>query len=120
MVELFKRVSITLTRIRGPLVNDWVVDQLDKLELRRTLYGPTSEHLWNEFIKEFKTTYTNTTERQDAHVKLKNLCMSSGDLDSYVATFKQLARRARYDHDAEGTLDIFQGGLPRGLWEAIL
>jgi len=24
MVEPFKRVSITLTRIRGPLVNDWV------------------------------------------------------------------------------------------------
>ena len=120
MVEPFKRVSVALTRIRGPLVNDWVMDQLEKLELRRTLRGPNNEYLWDEFVREFKTAYTNTTERQDAHVKLKSLRMSPGDLDGYVATFKQLARKAGYDLDAEGTLDVFQGGLPRGLWEAIL
>jgi len=72
------------------------------------------------FVKEFKEAFTNTTERQDAHVKLKNLRMAAGDLDGYVATFKQLAKKAGYDLDAEGTLDVFQGGLPRGLWEAIL
>ena len=46
--------------------------------------------------------------------------MNQGEIDNYVATFKQLAKKAGYDLDAEGTMDIFQNGLPSGLWQAIL
>jgi hypothetical protein len=46
--------------------------------------------------------------------------MNGKDLDTYVAMFRTLARKANYDLDAIGTLDMFQEGLPRHLWEKII
>jgi hypothetical protein len=80
----------------------------------------TDEVLWTEFETDFQRAYTNSTEQLDMYQSIKHLRMNGKDLDTYVAMFKTLARKANYDLDAIGTLDIFQEGLPRHLWEKII
>jgi hypothetical protein len=46
--------------------------------------------------------------------------MQGQDLDEYVATFKHLAKEAGYTLDAEGTIQLFAHGLPKGLASAIM
>jgi len=46
--------------------------------------------------------------------------MKGVDLDSYTATFKNLAAKAGYDLTAAATIDLHSGGLSRGLLSAIL
>ena len=45
--------------------------------------------------------------------------MKDGDIDAYVTTFKQLARKAGYPLDLDLTLDFFTNGLPRELYEKV-
>jgi hypothetical protein len=46
--------------------------------------------------------------------------MQGKDLDGYIATFKHLAKEAGYTLDAEGTIQLFAHGLPKGLASAIM
>ena len=45
--------------------------------------------------------------------------MKDGDIDVYVTTFEQLARKAGYLLDSDLTLDFFTDGLPRELYEKV-
>ena len=45
--------------------------------------------------------------------------MKDGDIDAYVTTFKQLARKAGYPLDLDLTLDFFTNGLPCELYEKV-
>ena len=65
-------------------------------------------------------TFTNTTERQWAVTALHNLKMKGDDLDTYVAQFHALARKAGHPLDNPGTMDNFARGLKKGLRMAIL
>ena len=119
----FQRVNLALSRIRGEKVNEWVDEQLQNLVNKTTganALQTSDEALWNAFYTDFKRAFTNTTEELDAHQALKRLRMQGEDLDTYVATFRTLARKAHYELDAVGTLDIFAEGLPHKLWEKIL
>ena len=123
MKNPYLRVNLALSRMRGPKVNEWIDEELRSLENKTTgrhAMDKADEALWKEFENDFKRAYTNSTEQLDAHQSIKRLRMSGEDLDTFVATFKALARKANYDLDAIGTLDIFQEGLPRRLWEKIL
>jgi hypothetical protein len=123
MKNPYQRVNLALSRIRGSKVNEWVDEQLRALDAKttgRNAMARTDEVLWTEFETDFRRAYTNSTEQLDAHQSIKRLKMNGEDLDTYVAMFKTLARKANYDLDAIGTLDIFQEGLPRRLWEKII
>jgi len=43
---------------------------------------------------------------------LKSLKMTSGDIDSYIATFMKLLRMAGYQKTEHGSLELFKKGLP--------
>ena len=45
--------------------------------------------------------------------------MKDGDIDVYVTTFEQLARKAGYPLDSDLTLDFFTDGLPHELYEKV-
>src|SRR5260370_31329276 len=45
--------------------------------------------------------------------------MRDGDIDAYVANFKQLARKASYQLDTPQTIDLFTDGLPKDLYEKV-
>ena len=64
--------------------------------------------------------FTNTTERQQAVTALHDLKMKGDDLNTYVAQFRALARKAGHPLDNPGTMDNFSRGLKKGLLMAIL
>ena len=45
--------------------------------------------------------------------------MKDGDIDTYVANFEQLARKAGYRLDTPQTINIFTDGLPQELYAKV-
>jgi hypothetical protein len=65
---------LILSLIKGPLVDDWTNDQIDQLEEKVTCavnpVGQDEEVLWNEFVAELDSHFTNTTRKQKAYAAL--------------------------------------------------
>ena len=106
----FNRVLTALSYIKGPLVEDWVSAQDRCLErcldpLHADYVPDTSETLWLEFEIAFKSAWKDSEKTQSAYEQLMRLTMKDLDVDSYIATFEQLAAAARWDVSAEGTID---------------
>jgi hypothetical protein len=70
---------------------------------------------WTDFRKAFQNTYTDLAEGINTEKDLKELCMKEGDVDTYIATFKKLAKLAGYEEKEHGLISIFKKGLPNGL-----
>ena len=124
MVTPYYRAVLALSLIRGPLINDWVSDQISILQnrLNRTvnpIARDKDEH-WNEFITAFDTAFSDSTKAQQAHVALQQLNMRGDDLNSYVAAFKHLAKVVGYNLANLGTVHLFTMGLKKGLRSAVL
>lgn len=124
MQSPFYRAICALSLIRGPLVNDWVSDQIDILYDRANRTNnpiARNENVhWTEFIAAFDNAFMDSTKAQQAHVALQQLTMRGEDLDSYVATFKHLAKVAGYDLANLGTVHLFAKGLKKNLRIAIM
>ena len=119
----YLRINLALSLIRGPNVDDWVQAQIEELCRRLALGGGFTrdqEALWTDFRNTLTTAFTNTTERQRAVTALHDLKMKRDDLDTYVARFCALARKAGHPLDNLGTMDNFARGLKKGLLTAIL
>src|ERR1700677_2602091 len=124
MSNPYYRTSYALSLIKGPLVKDWVKDQVAELVDKTTCavdrVGQDEDRLWNEYAATFDAAFTDTTKKQQAFNKLQHLRMRADDLDAYVATFKHLAKVAGYTMDEPGTTYLFALGLKPGLMDAIL
>ena len=109
------RVLMALNHIKGPLVNDWVAQQTDELHDKTTCnvnqIGRDEDQLWNEFSTAFVSAFTDTVKTQITYSKLTQLKQWDSDLDTYIATFKNLAAKAGYELDAQGTITLFIKGL---------
>ena len=119
----YLRVNLALSLIRGLNVDDWVQAQIEELHRRLSPAGGFTrdqEILWTDFRNTFTTAFTNTTERQRAVTALHDLKMKGDNLDTYVARFRTLARKAGHPLDNPGTMDNFARGLKKGLLTAIL
>jgi hypothetical protein len=89
--------------MRGPKVDDWVVQYIDLIGIK--VYGDQStnlptppmhqfnnERLWTEFITDFHRVYSDTAEAEGAYAKLMILSMKDGEgqLNNYIAEFETL------------------------------
>jgi len=122
MKEAYSRVLMAISYMKGAKVRNWTRAQVKILDERvdSARHAPNDEYLWNAFEKDFKSAYTNTTQKQDAYVKLKDLKMIGDDLDSYTADHEELVRLAEWDLDGDGSIETFHNGLKHGLKLAIL
>jgi len=113
-----------LSLIKGPLVNDWVNDQVTDLRNKVVhIVNPiawTEDVLWNNVRDTFIAAYADTAKAQIAFTKLQHLKMHKGDLDTCIATFKHLARDAGYDTNTASTINMFAQNLETGLLSAIM
>jgi hypothetical protein len=118
------RAMYALSLMRGPHVNDWANAQVQKLRdnaNHATAPIPRNDNRhWDTFNREFTDAYTDTAKEQNAVQQLQALKMFKDDLDTYIATFKNLAARANYALDAKGTIHLFAQGLSKPLLKAIL
>ncbi len=109
----FQRSMTFLLYIRGPLVDDWVEEQAQWLMDQVTGgVAHAEENLWATIETRFCQAYTDTVEKQKAQHNIRDLKMKGDDLDTFIAQFQSVARKARYDLDGEATLNIFQRALP--------
>jgi hypothetical protein len=124
MQNPYYRTMQALSLIKGPLVNDWVDDQItdlmEKVSRQQNPIPRTEPALWTDFMAAFNAAFTDTTKRQKAQTAIQQLRMRGDDLDSYVSTFRHIARDAEYALDANGTIHLFALGLKPGLLDAIL
>jgi Retrotransposon gag protein len=67
--------------------------------------------LWTEFKTAFTSAFTDTTKKEDAYQKLKNLKMKNELVDDYITAFNSLAAKAGWELSNAGTIDAFHSGL---------
>ena len=121
MATLLNHIGVTLSYIRGKKVNDWVELTLNKVD--HTLQQgvlPTHEALWEMFLRDFQSAFTDTTKTQNAHQELLELHMKPGFLDDYISSFEHLRHLAGWGADDAGTLMLFKKGLIQGLHCTVL
>jgi hypothetical protein len=124
MVNPTARVSLFLGFMDGPKVIGWAQQQAELLERRVLGYiddnnnfiAPThpdnDEFVWNDMLSQFTRAFTHTTEADDAFIELQNCKMGERSPDEYIAEFNELSRKAHWDHDNRGTIELFKQGLP--------
>ena len=131
MANPFARVALALSYIKGPNVDDWVAQQIDEVywkvhgdPTRNPPLQPThrddDERLWTEFVGDFTDAFGDTAEAERAYGDLQKLELRGNRVDDYIATFEKLLRRAGWDRDAHGSVEMFKGRLPRKLVYVIL
>jgi hypothetical protein len=68
MAEPYYRTSYALSLIKGPLVKDWVKEQVSALIEKTTRavdwVGMDEDRLWNEYATTFDAAFTDTTKKQ--------------------------------------------------------
>ena len=124
MMTPYYRVMQALSLIKGPAVDDWVGDQMNdlvnKVTRQNNPIGRDQEELWTAFETAFDSAFTDTTKQQQALAAIQQLVMKGDDLDTYIATFKHLAREAGYELTAAGTVNMFALGLKPAIMSACM
>ena len=122
MKELYSRVLLAISYMKGEKVRNWNKNQVNILDkhIDEQLVSPDDERLWKAFAQDFKLAFTNTTEKQDAYVKLKSLKMTGGDLDTYILDHEALVLLTGWNLEGDGSVEAFHDGLTPGLKIAIL
>lgn len=117
----YQRSMTFLSYFRGEKVKNWVREQVAWLQDQiQNGVDIGEDNLWDTIKHRFDQAFTDTTETATARKNLYELKMSGGDVDTYIATFENLAKVAGFDLHAEATIDLFEKGLPFGLWEECL
>ena len=102
------------------MINDWVNAQESHLSDRTDTTKPNhvcedNEVLWAEFKTAFTNAWTDTSKKQNMYDQLMKLTMVGWDIDTYIATFEQLALAAGWALNAKGTIVQFREGLSKGI-----
>ena len=113
-----------LSWIKGPLVNNWKNDQVEDLKNKTTRAQnwivQIEPALWNKLKAAFTTAFTDTAKVQNAYFKLMNYYQCNDSIDTYILTFRHLAKATGYLPNATTTIDIFLKYLDRRLLAKIL
>ena len=131
MINPFQRIALALSYMKGPKVDDWVLQQGDNLTIRvqgNTLVNPMippthrddDETLWREFVADFTRAFTDTASSEQAYAALTDLQMKGEEIDDYIATFESLIVKAGWERAAQGSLEMFKQGLTPGIHYRIL
>jgi len=114
-----RKVSITLTMIKGSEVAGWARDMgrwIDALDPA----VDDIELVWEQFQTEFTEQFTDSQQQQCARLDLDNCCMKFLEIDQYIAKFEDLARLARYTIGNEETINFFLKGLSQSVLEDMM
>lgn len=113
MKEAYSRILMAIFFMKGPKVQDWTCSQVKALDYKVDNLGEdlADEKHWREFKKAFHRAYTDTTSKQDAYAKLKELKMDGDNLDTYIAIHENLIHKAEWDLQGDRSIELFQNGL---------
>ena len=131
MINLFQRIALALLYMKGPKVDNWVLQQGDRLTIHvqgNTLVNPMippthrddDETLWREFVADFTRAFIDTVSSEQVYAALTDLQMKGEDIDDYITTFESLIIKAGWERAAQGLLEMFKQGLNAGIHYHIL
>ena len=106
-----------LSLITGPNVEWWTLRQDEWLD--KVVEADPATHMtaWQTLEQEFKNAFIDSADRERAQLEIGSLRMKEGNVDRYIAEFKELARRGGYGFDEPANLLLFARGLPKRLAE---
>jgi Retrotransposon gag protein len=120
MKQPYVHITMALSLIRGPKVDEWVDEQLKELEWKTHTTPRNDEMLWTDFKAAFTSAFTDTAKKEDAYQKLKHLRMKDELVDNYITMFNSLAAKVGWELTNARTIDAFQSGLRPGMLSAIM
>jgi len=116
-----KKCTYFLSLMEGPQVEGWSeakYDWLDQVKRDpRALMGRTP---WNVLMHSFLDAFTDFAEAEKAQNAMKQLKMTDGKIDEYIAAFERLAHHAGVDLDDSSNMRTFAHGLPGPLVETVI
>jgi hypothetical protein len=116
------RCAYFLSLIDGDKVKGWVQRQLnwlDRVEERDEIL-PWNMNAWDVLQREFKKAFVDYAEHERAYNGLRVLKMKDGDVDGFIYTFEELARRSGVNPNEPTVTRMFARGLPKGLAESCI
>ena len=106
-----KKVTFTLTLIKGDEVAGWVkdmgtwIDRLDHVNQNFPI-------VWTQFLEKFETQFQDLNKQQHARMALDKCCMQWPHISQYISDFEKYAQQAGYTQGNAETTDLFLKGLP--------
>ena len=122
-----QRVALALTLMEGERVDNWVMQQTDKLVARvdgigrrRATHDEDDEDLWDDFASDFLLAFTHTASKEEAYAKLTQLTMKGFLVDEYISAYEILVQQADWNRESAGAVVLFKDGLPAWLCRRIM
>ena len=113
-----QRITIALTCIKGPEVNQWTERQLDWLmALQLADDNLTTYH---QFIQNFHNCFMDSQKAQRVRIELQALKMAWPEIDEYISKFESITHEARYNPANQNTMQLFLQGLPQSISQKVL
>jgi Retrotransposon gag protein len=116
MTNPWQKVAHTLTYVSGPNIYEWK-RSAENWILSIPAPSAPNKTIYEDFEEEFAKSWTNTNESYHAAAALDKLRMKDGEVDEYITTFTELARKALYHENDPAVLEKFKSGLPLKLLE---
>ena len=85
------KITAILSRLRGGVAGIYAQKKLDEFD------EDNDTQDWNEFVKEFKTTFSDKSKAADAEWKIKTFKQGKRNIADFMIEFKALATKADTD-----------------------
>ena len=118
LTSFIKRITIALTCIKGPKVNQWMQQQLEWLMTLQPV--DDNNATYQQFIANFCACFMDSQKAQRAGIKLQTLKMTWLEIDEYISKFKSIAHEASYNPADPNTMQQFLQGLPQSIGQNVL
>lgn len=122
MRDPYKKCDYFLSLIKGPNIEGWLMTQ-DKW-LDRVCEDPSvlpwQMNEWEVMEQEFKKAFVDYAAQERASEELSKLKMKDGNVDQYIARFRQLALLGGHNIDQPSVINLFALGMPNALTDACL
>ena len=110
LASFIKRITITLTCIKGPEVNQWTQQQLEWLMTLQP--ADDTNAMYQQFIANFHAHFMDSQKAQRARIELQTLKMTWPEIDEYISKFESITHEAGYNPADHNTMQQFLQGLP--------
>ncbi len=113
-----KKVTLVLTFMQGPEVEEWtrgILQWIQQIDDQSNM-----DDVWRIFLQRFYARFMDTQLDTMARKDLTQLKMRFPDIDSYIADFEQTIRKALYCLGSHEMNQQFLSGLPRDVAEDVM
>ncbi len=104
-----RRITITLTFIKGPQVNGWVEGILEGIKQLHPI-NDNVEYMYLNFLSHFKSQFVDSMKQEVAQASLDRLTFHFPTIDQYISDFEMLSRKAKYTIGSRELMNMFLKG----------